>query len=253
MVKILNSLLLLFILSAMVSCHKLEDENNNWLNVQGALVAGEPVSISVFNQQGGTVEIEKALLINEFGNIELSYNPTTQKLVSSASQLIIENTAYILQIETAQRTITSSVKTPPQIEVTQVSAQTIPIDESSEGQPIFSIIWSRSDDVSQIMNLVEVGVSNEIPFAVPSGQFLITNGAPVSGQGATLYDTDFVQYGLHSLEVYAVPKEYESVFFYRPEPEVGQVDQGPDNIWNGSGFIVGASKVEVSINLIEML
>ena len=236
----------------MASCHKVEEENNNWLNVQGALVAGEPVSLDVYNQLGGEVEITKAYLENEFGEITLSYNATTQKLEGSPSSQVVENSTYTLKIETPQRDVSSMISIPPQIQITQVSAQNIPIDTSSQGQPIFSIIWTLNEGVSQIMNLEELNLSDEIPFSVPSGQFLISNGAPISGQGATLYDTDFVSYGLHSLEVFAVPKEYESVFFYRPEPGEGEVDQGPDNIWNGSGFIVGATKVAVSINLIEM-
>ena len=252
MVKTLKFVICLFFLSAMASCHKVEGENDNWLNVQGSLIAGEGVSLQVYNQLGGDVEIERAYLQNEFGEIDLSYNAGTQRLEGLPSSHIIENSTYTLRIETPQREVSSTVVVPPQIEVTQVSAQNIPIDTSSEGQPIFSIIWTLNEGVSQIMNLEELNVSGEIPFAVPSGQFLISNGAPISGQGATLYDTDFVNYGLHSLEVFAVPVEYESVFFYRPEPGDGEVDQGPDNIFNGSGFLVGATKVEVSVNLIEM-
>lgn len=252
MVIRLKYVLFVFLLSAMASCHKVEDENKNWLNVQGALIAGEPVSLDVFSQLGGDTDISSAQLENEFGDIPLSYNPSTRKLEGPATSLIQQSTIYTLMIETPQRRVSSSAAVPAQIEVTQISAQTIPIDINSDGQPIFSIIWTLNERLSQIMHLEEVEVSDEIPFEVPSGQFLLTNGAPISGQGATLFDTDFISYGLHSLEVLAVPKDYEDVFFYRPEPGDGEVDQGPDNIWNGSGFLIGATKVEVSINLIEM-
>ena len=144
--------------------------------------------------------------------------------------------------------MTARVEVPAQLEINQVSAQVIPIDEASIGQPIFTILWENNEETTQLL-VLEEEAGNPIPFTVPSGQFSISFNGPVPGQGATLFDTDFEFYGNHTLSIYAVPEVYETAFFYRPDPLDGALSDGPDNVYNGSGYVYGASKIEVDITI----
>ena len=226
--------------------------NDNWLIVQGALVAGENVELSVETIEGSPGEIESAILTSQGISIPLDYDGTLKMLMGPSGFEVLPNRVYNLIIETEQRTVQSTIEVPEQIELTQTSTQTIPIDPNSSGQPIFSVIWTQQQGVSQLLKLNELEVDEIIPFPNGGNRFSITNGSPNTTPGATLSDTDFLRYGTHQLEIFAVPRKYEEVFFYQPSPEVGLLDEGPDNIDQGSGYVVGASKIAVALELIEM-
>lgn len=228
----------------------LRDDNENWLVVQGVLLADAPVSLAITPLiEGQTLRIKEATLSALSGEvIRLHYE--NGLLNGAEDELIQANSIYILRIECEERTVTARIEVPAQLEINQVSAQVIPIDEASIGQPIFTILWENNEETSQLLVLQEE-TGNPIPFTVPSGQFSVSFNGPVPGQGATLFDTDFEFYGNHTLSIYAVPEEYEIAFFYRPDPLDGALSAAPDNVYNASGYVYGASKIEVDITLSE--
>lgn len=228
----------------------LRDDNENWLVVQGVLLADAPVSLAITPLiEGQTIRIKEATLSALSGEvIRLQYE--NGLLNGAEDELIQANSIYILRIECEERTVTARIEVPAQLEINQVSAQVIPIDEASIGQPIFTILWENNEETSQLLVLQEE-TGNPIPFTVPSGQFSVSFNGPVPGQGATLFDTDFEFYGNHTLSIYAVPEEYEIAFFYRPDPLDGGLSAAPDNVYNASGYVYGASKIEVDITLSE--
>jgi len=224
------------------------DENENWLLVQGFLLADAPVSLSITPLlEGQRIDLKDATLSALTGEvIQLQYENGFLKGPDDA--LIQANSIYKLRVECEERTLTARVEVPAQLEINQVSAQVIPIDEASIGQPIFTILWENNEETTQLL-VLEEEAGNPIPFTVPSGQFSISFNGPVPGQGATLFDTDFEFYGNHTLSIYAVPEVYETAFFYRPDPLDGALSDGPDNVYNGSGYVYGASKIEVDITI----
>lgn len=224
------------------------DDNENWLLVQGFLLADAPVSLLIAPlQEGQSIDIKEATLSSLAGEvIQLQYENGFLK--GPDDELIQANSIYNLRVEGEERTLSARIEVPAQLEINQVSAQVIPVDEASIGQPIFTILWDNNEETTQLL-VLEEEAGNPIPFTVPSGQFSISFNGPVPGQGATLFDTDFEFYGNHTLSIYAVPEVYESAFFYRPDPLDGALSAAPDNVYNGSGYVYGASKIEVDITI----
>ena len=224
------------------------DDNENWLVIQGFLLADAPVSLSIAPLiEGQSLTIEEATLSALSGEeIQLQYE--NGFLIGPEDDLIQANSIYNLRVVCEERTVSARIEVPAQLEINQVSAQTIPIDEASIGQPIFTILWENNEETTQLL-VLEEEAGSPIPFTVPSGQFPISFNGPVPGQGATLFDTDFEFYGNHTLSIYAVPEVYETAFFYRPDPLDGALSAAPDNIYNGSGYVYGASKIEVDITI----
>ncbi len=242
----IHLLFLLFVLGACVE--SLNDDSDAWLVVNGVLLANEPVVLDIANLRGEDApQIQEAYLESESG-VLIPLELINAQLRSAENDLISPNTRYTLEIIAQERNVSAQIQVPPQLEINQISAQVIPIDEASTGQPIFTVLWQNNIGTTQLLVLEEEnGV--EIPFTVPSGQFSSSFNGPVPGQGATLFDTDFEFYGEHHLVIYAVPEDYEAAFFYRPDPLDGALDAFPDNVYNGSGFIYGATKIEIPLTI----
>lgn len=244
-----HSVYLFFLLVLLGACEgSLNDNSEQWLLVNGVLLANEPVVLDIaYLGDNSTPQIEEAYLESESGQI-VALQLIDGQLRGDENDLISANTLYTLEILAEKRNTSARIEVPPQLEVNQVSAQVIPIDEASTGQPIFTVLWQNNIATTQLLVLEEEsGV--EIPFTVPSGQFSSSFNGPVPGQGATLFDTDFEFYGEHNLLIYAVPEAYEEAFFYRPDPLNGGLNAFPDNVYNGSGFIYGATKIEIPLTI----
>lgn len=239
------------ILFLSVGCSDIPDDEN-WLIVQGFLIVDEPVELYVSRPGGGVPSIDRAYLKEGTIEHELISNNSGTKLTSTAGMTPQENIRYELVIETPERRISAWVNMPSQIALIGPSAQSFAIDPASEGNPVFSVNWQVVDGESRLLKLESLEPDqSEIPFMVPSDRFLITNGAPNTTSGVVLLDTDFLRYGLHRLTVYGVPEEYEEAYFYQPSSEDGLLDEGPDNIINGSGYLIGASQRVLTLDLLE--
>lgn len=238
-----------FLLLLLGSCEgSMNDDSEQWLVVNGVLLANESVVLDIaYLEDMRTPQIERAYLESEGGQI-IPLQLIDGQLRGDENDFISANTLYTLEILAEKRNTSARIEVPPQLEINQVSAQVIPIDEASTGQPIFTVLWQNNIGTTQLLVLEEES-GIEIPFTVPSGQFSSSFNGPVPGQGATLFDTDFEFYGEHNLLIYAVPESYEEAFFYRPDPLNGALNAFPDNVYNGSGFIYGATKIEIPLTI----
>ncbi len=234
-------------------------EPEEWIVVNGVIKAGisnQDIYLSYTSQGNNEMEPVIGADVRLSGSNEIAlvgdvavpghyYNPS--------ADIVMANQQYELLINHQGKEVSAITRVPKQLIIEQVSAQTIPIDPNSTGQPIFSVLWEDNEEYSYVLMLKNLEASpEEIPFSVPSGQFEEIYNAPIPAQGATLYDTDFKYYGNHILTIYAINKEYEEVFFYQLDYGVTQISTGPENIVNGSGFFSGVSFVEISLNLLEM-
>ncbi len=160
--------------------------------------------------------------------------------------------SYRIEVRWREHRLQAETVLPPQIETVQVSATTIPIDPVNPGQPVFSVLWSDPPGVAQVLTLEVLETAPEIiPFEVQAGQFADRYNVPVAGQGTTLFDTDFEVYGNHRLTVYAIDQSYESVFFYQPGESGNVLTSGPENVRGGAGYFAGATRLEISMDIIE--
>lgn len=241
----------IIILLFSLGCNEIPDDEN-WLIVQGLFIVNEPFELNISRQGGGVPDVDRAFLREGVIEYELISNDSGNTWISPSGTTLQANVRYELVIETPERRISGWLNMPEQIDLIISSAQSFNIDPTSEGNPVFSVNWEVEEDESRVLKLESLELDQpEIPFSVPSGRFLITNGAPNTTSGAVLLDTDFLRYGLHRLTVYGVPEEYEDAFFYQPSSEDGLLDEGPDNILNGSGYVVGASQRVVTLDLLE--
>lgn len=249
MVKIFSPFIFLALLA--LGCSKIPD-NDNWLIVQGFLIVNEPVQLRIMKQDGSAPDIKRAYLMEGVIEHELVTNPGSIIWTTASDMLPQAGSLYELVVETPERRISAWVNMPTQITLVSSSAPSFTIDPASEGTPIFSLNWVVQDGESRILKLESLEPSEpEIPFLVPSDRFLITNGAPNTTSGAVLLDTDFLRYGLHRLTVYGFPEEYEEAYFYQPSSENGPIDEGPDNVINGSGFLIGVSQEVLTLDILQ--
>lgn len=157
---------------------------------------------------------------------------------------------YRLEVSTMGQLATGEAHVPEAIELVQVSSTQIPVNAASTGQPIFTVLWAADPDRSKVLVLHPLDAVDEIPFNVPSGTFATQYRLPVPGSGTTLFDTDFKYYGLHVLEIFAIDKPFEELFFYTPTEGGRRLTSGPSNIQGGAGYLAGASRVELVIEIL---
>lgn len=158
---------------------------------------------------------------------------------------------YTLEAAWNGRSASASVVVPQPISFIQISNTSIPIDESSTGQPVFSVLWETNPGFSRVFTLTEPSNDPEsIPFPVPSGRFAEQFRLPVPGQGTTLWDIDFRYYGLHELGVYTIDAQYEALFFYAPGEGGARLTRGPSNVENGAGIVAAASYSGIEIEIL---
>lgn len=232
--------------------------------VDGKLYTNERISdihLSVVRSEGdvflGQFPLSGAevSLLSEAGElIPLEESPSIQgKYLDPVLQrVVLSGETYTLQVRWEGKEAKAMATIPPELELLQVSTTTIPINPDSPNEPIFTVIWDDDDDLSHVLSLnVTEDSPSEIPFDVPSGNFDANYRFPLTGQGATLLNTDFEFYGEHNLTIYGLDQEYEALFFYQPGEAGVIIDDGPENIVGGAGYFVGLTRVKVALDLIE--
>lgn len=192
-------------------------------------------------------------LIAEDGEVWLLVADENNPLVFGhpAGQAVVQpGTTYRVEITNGEQFATAEAHVPESIELVQVSSTQIPVNAASTGQPIFTVLWAADPLRSKVLVLTEPEDAQEIPFNVPSGTFAIQYRLPVPGSGTTLFDTDFKYYGLHILELYAIDKAYEELFFYTPTEGGRRLTSGPSNIQGGAGYFAAAARTELVIEIL---
>lgn len=168
-----------------------------------------------------------------------------------AGQAVIQaGTNYRIEVTQDGHFATAEAFVPEPINLVQVSTTQIPVNAMSTGQPIFTVLWTNDPLRSKVLVLQEPQGAQEIPFNVPSGNFAMQYRLPVPGSGTTLFDTDFKFYGTHELEIYSIDKAFEALFFYTPAEGGRRLTSGPSNVQGGAGFVAGASKTVLTIEIL---
>lgn len=186
--------------------------------------------------------------------VELTPIPGREGFYSDPNGVMVfePNESYVVSARLDELELMGSVLMPEPLVLEQVSATEIPVDPNIPNEPIFSVIWDNNNDLSHVLALEHIEENpTEIPFNVPAGNFERNFQFPVTGQGATLLNTDFLYYGSYRLSITAIDQDYESLFFYQAGDAGVIIDQGPENIIGGSGYVVGVSHEIIELELTE--
>lgn len=233
------------------------DDATPTITVSALLVEGQQAEVRVtamndFNEQKLDQDA-RVLLTQEGGSTWLLEAIDEDPFVyrHPAGEAVIQSgSTYRVEVTHGDRQAIGEAAVPSSIELVQVSATEIPINAASTGQPIFTVLWAADLERSKLLVLNEPEGAQEIPFNVPSGNFATQYRLPIPGSGTTLFDTDFKYYGVHELEIYAIDKAYESLFFYTPSEGGARLTRGPSNIQGGAGFFTGAARTTLVIEIL---
>lgn len=231
------------------------DERVESISLQGVLIAGESLEVQVaLVQDFQSLPMDGAQVtcrLPDGSSVQLEQDGQEPTRWFSDDIVIISGATYQIEVGTSSHHASAETTVPNEIELVQVSATVIPINENSLGQPIFTVLWASAANVSHVLTLQEPIEGLTIPFSVPSGNFNVQYSLPVPGQGTTLFDTDFKFYGEHTLTIYAIDRDYEEVFFYRPAEGGNRLTMGPSNVEGGTGYLTSASQTDVVIEIVE--
>ena len=170
---------------------------------------------------------------------------------SAANSIDLQpGTTYNLITNISDEKVSAICSLPPPIALVDASNTSFIINTNSLGTPAFLLSWNVLDpDKYSYLLVLENLEENlvEIPFNVPSGNFTDQFSGPWEFNGATIYDTDFKYYGHHRLKVMAMEKSVESIYFYGPSDLRGLLQNGPDNVEGGRGYVFGLSSFTLDL------
>ena len=162
--------------------------------------------------------------------------------------LLQHDSVYKLTVVDLATTHTLSAETriPPAILSTFLTDDTVHISSPENFAGVLQ--WTSLDDskysyVVKLENVEDMKV--EIP--IEGGQFSSRFSGPQLESQLILQKTDFQFFGRHLLRVYAIDREFESVFFFDAADFRGFLRNGPDNVNGGKGFVSGVSTFSVEI------
>lgn len=195
------------------------------------------------------IDAEITLAPQSGGSVNLSYNNGTYVTGANAIDIIPGN-FYRITAGIGDKEIKASCVIPPALSLANASNTTFTVNPNSLGTPSFILSWNSLDPAKYSYLLVLENLEEnpvEIPFNVPSGNFTDQFSGPWEFDGATIYDTDFKYYGHHRLKIMAVEKSIESIYFYGPSDLRGLLQNGPDNVEGGRGYVIGVSSFTVDL------
>lgn len=248
----------------LISCKgvNVDDLAETELAVYALIIANEPVKdvrvnyLTTLNgsKTGEPIRDARVFISAQGAEVELSPDPATPGAYydEAAALAVLPNTTVSIRVEYKTKRATASTIVPLETDIVSVSASTIPVDDTSLGQPVFSVLWTQQPGYTHVLTLDEPTNGTVIPYTVPSGLFSAQYRLPVPGQGATLYDVDFTYYGLHTLSIITIDADYDALFFSAFDALDQRVNTGFDNIEGGSGFFGAATKSIVEIEIIEI-
>lgn len=259
MVRMLSYCLLVLL----CSCNgvNVDDLAEAELAIHALVIANEPVKdvrinyLTTLNGNKIGEPVDDARVFIATGGIEVELAPdlSTPGLYFDAEEVlqVLPNTTVSIRVEHKSKKATATSVVPVQTEIVSISASTIPVDETSLGQPVFSVLWTQQPGFTHVLTLSEPSDGIVIPYSVPSGLFSAQYRLPVPGQGATLYDVDFAYYGAHTLSIITIDSAYDALFFSAFDALDQRVNTGFDNIEGGAGFFGAATKAAVELEIIE--
>ena len=141
----------------------------------------------------------------------------------------------------------ASVTIPPAIQVLIQEMDTIHL--SDPGNQAGLLQWN-SPDPNKYSFSVRLENLEENPVLInqnPSGLFQSRFEGPQLEPFLSLFKSDFLYQGHHRLTVVAIDREFEAMFFFDAADLRGILQNGPDNVMGGNGFVTGVSSFAVDL------
>ena len=85
----------------------------------------------------------------------------------------------------------------------------------------------------------------------PTGQFQNRFSGPQLEPFLNLLKSDFQYLGNHKLTIYAIDRQFEQMFFFDAADLRGVLQNGPENVNGGNGFVAGVSRFNIEIFIEE--
>jgi len=250
----IQSPVLLCIALLFVGCAKevpIAEQAADILVVEATLVVGEPIQEVFIHGLRGVVEDQTQ------HNLQVKVTGPTEDIVLSPvadkpgyyqgpeTYLITQNASYTLSIPFNDELVLAETETPPSMEALSYSKDHI--DAEVQGDLVF-LEWTgvNTGSFNEYFYVIEL-----TPLDSQAAEIVRISEDPKSSSvlsytsDATLSIEDFNFYGAHSIKVYAVSKDYESLF--TPQSDSGV--NGPTNIQNGYGYFLGTSVIEGDLEI----
>jgi hypothetical protein len=251
----IKSPLILCIALLFVSCAKevpVAEQAADILVVEATLVVGEPIQEVFIHGLRGVVEdqTQSSLQVELISPTErLFLSPIADKpgyYQGPETYLIEPETSYALSIPFNDELVQAETETPPIMEALSYSKDYI--DAEMQGDLVF-LEWTgvNMGSFNEYFYVIELTpLDSEAEAIVRLGEDPKTTNVLSYTSEATLSIEDFNFYGPHSIKVYAVSKDYESLFTPQSTPEIN----GPTNIQNGYGYFLGTSVIEGDLEIL---
>ncbi len=251
----IQSPLLLCIALLFVGCAKelpIAEQAADSLVVEATLVVGEPIQEVFVHGLRGVVEDQTQSTLR----VEVN-SPSENFLLSPIADkpgyyqgpetyLVEEETSYTLSIPFNDELVFAETETPPSMEVLSYSKDHI--DAEVQGDLVF-LEWTgvNTGSFNEYFYVIELTpLDSEADAIVRISEDPKSSNVLSYTSEATLSIEDFNFFGPHSIKVYAISKDYESLF--SPQSDSGL--NGPSNIQNGYGYFLGTSVIEGDLDIL---
>lgn len=235
----------IYLLVLFCACRRAEISSEDNVAIYGVWAAGETPEINAWKVDGNSVEPaqsqqfelvfpdgEKALFQEEFGHYRLQ----STRIPQPGEKLTLY---WLLHQDTAIATVYL-----PQ--VPQILTQLEDTLDVSLNESVF-IEWNVPNEAHECALRLECLESIQVPAGESPGNFIELFEGPQAQSELTLEGSAFTFLGRHRLTISALNDPLLDVFFFDPSDIRGLVNNGPDNVIGGKGFVGGTAKAEVYI------
>lgn len=248
---IFSSILITLIGGLLHSCIKPDNDPfiEKDLQVQGILIAGNDLQEIRIYEFGSGKEVSDAQV--KICNSQTCFDLTVSSPGVYHSPIALQvypDSIYQLEIEWQDNIITSEAKIPSAMSWITLENTILTVDTLNAGQPLFTADWAGDEQSAFVLHLaIQDGDSPMINYNLPNFSFENDYSLPISNSSITLQDLYFTHYGPYKFNVYAIDKTYQEVFFYQPQIQQIQPEEGMDNITGAFGVFVGVNKLSVDL------
>ncbi|MBL7941932.1 MAG: hypothetical protein JNM00_04160 [Flavobacteriales bacterium] len=230
-----------------------QEEKSDAVLMHALLIEGEPMDTLFWEvfPKGYSAEwgsMPAGFVHDTDAGITYQYTAISEGSASSASgPSPVAGQRYEVLLETRDGRLEASVAMPPPIVNEFFSGENFTVDPDNPSEIAFLVNWQDMDGYSFLVTLENLEADPvTLPF-VETGKFDTFYHDPIAQSFAALKSDFFTYYGHHRLTVYAIDKEYESVFYYLASGERNLLQAAPDNVDGGLGFVTGVSKWQTDI------
>lgn len=252
----MRKLLLIALCIALNSCIEVDDANqqiDKSILLQGLVVAGDAET---------SIKIERLDLLGNINpaigislNLEgplgtIQFVESSPGIYQNSESLIFPSADYILRGNDLNNEFMAEARTPALFELTSAVASNISVDPNQEFEQLINLDWTESGNSEYVLVLTLLEADSvEIPFANGGGNFSTVFANPQPESGTVLLASDFKYYGAHRLEIFAISKEYSSIF--NPVLLVNRDDVPyiSGNLIGGFGFFAACTKLSIEFTL----